>query len=35
MGNNLKEMLGATEVNVRVFERMIHEDANSVAGAAK
>ncbi|HEV8431731.1 MAG TPA: S-adenosylmethionine decarboxylase [Pyrinomonadaceae bacterium] len=31
----LKEMLGATEVNVRVFERMIEEDAHSVAGAAK
>ncbi|HEV2836203.1 MAG TPA: adenosylmethionine decarboxylase [Pyrinomonadaceae bacterium] len=30
----LKEMLGATEVKVRVFERMIHEDAH-VAGAAK
>ncbi|HEY0765520.1 MAG TPA: S-adenosylmethionine decarboxylase [Pyrinomonadaceae bacterium] len=28
----LKEMLGATTVNVRVFERMIEE---SVAGAAK
>ena len=28
----LKEMLGATAVNVRVFERMIQE---SVAGAAK
>jgi len=28
----LKEMLGATEVKVRVFERVIHE---SVAGAAK
>jgi len=28
----LKEMLGATEVNVRVFERMIHDVA---AGAAK
>ena len=28
----LKEMLGATEVKVRVFERMIQE---SVAGAAK
>ena len=27
----LKEMLGATEVNVRVYERMIH----SLAGAAK
>lgn len=31
----LKEMLGATEVNVRVFERMIQVDARSVAGAAK
>lgn len=31
----LKEMLGATEVNVRVFERMIKEDAHSVAGVAK
>ena len=31
----LKEMLGATEVNVRVFERMIREDAHSIAGAAK
>lgn len=31
----LKEILGATEVNVRVFERMIEEDAHSVAGAAK
>lgn len=31
----LKEMLGATEVNVRVFERMIQEDAHSIAGAAK
>ena len=31
----LKEMLGATEVNVRVFERMIKEDAHSVAGATK
>ena len=31
----LKEMLGATEVNVRVFERMIREDAHSVAGATK
>ena len=28
----LKEMLGATEVKVRVFERVIHE---SVSGAAK
>ena len=31
----LKEMLGATEVNVRVFERMIREDAHSIAGVAK
>ena len=31
----LKEMLGASEVNVRVFERMIREDAHSVAGAVK
>ena len=31
----LKEMLGATEVKVRVFERMIREDAHSIAGAAK
>ena len=31
----LKEMLGATEVNVRVFERMIREDAHSAAGATK
>jgi S-adenosylmethionine decarboxylase len=31
----LKEMLGATEVNVRVFERMIREDAHSAAGAVK
>ena len=31
----LKEMLGATEVNVRVFARMIQEDAHSIAGAAK
>ena len=30
-GATLKEMLGATEVNVRVYERMIH----SLAGAAK
>jgi S-adenosylmethionine decarboxylase len=30
----LKEMLGATEVKVRVFDRTIHEDAQ-VAGAAK
>ena len=31
----LKEMLGAAEVNVRVFERMIHGDAHAAAGAAK
>jgi len=31
----LKEMLGAAEVSVRVIERMIEEDAHSVAGAAK
>ena len=31
----LKEMLGATEVNVRKFERAIREDAHTVAGAAK
>ena len=31
----LKEMLGAAEVNVRVFERMIHDDAHIAAGAAK
>ena len=31
----LKEMLGATEVNVRVFTRMVHEDAHTMAGAAK
>ena len=31
----LKEMLGATEVKVRVFERMIREDAHSAAGATK
>lgn len=31
----LKEMLGATEVNVRVFERMVHDEANIAAGAAK
>ena len=30
----LKEMLGAAQVNVRVLERMIHEDTH-VAGAAK
>ena len=31
----LKEMLGATEVKVRVFERIIEADAHAVAGAAK
>ena len=31
----LKEMLGATEVNVRVFTRMVQEDAHAMAGAAK
>ena len=31
----LKEMLGATQVKVRVFERMIHDDAHVAAGAAK
>jgi len=31
----LKEMLGATEVKIRVFERMIREDAHSAAGATK
>jgi len=31
----LKEMLGATGVTVRKFERLIHEDAHSMAGAAK
>jgi S-adenosylmethionine decarboxylase len=31
----LKEMLGATEVKVRVFERTIHDDAQVAAGAAK
>ncbi|HKG98353.1 MAG TPA: S-adenosylmethionine decarboxylase [Pyrinomonadaceae bacterium] len=30
----LKEMLGATKVNIHVLERVIHEDTN-VAGAAK
>jgi S-adenosylmethionine decarboxylase len=33
--STLKEMLGATEVHVRVFERVIHEDAHTTAGAAK
>ena len=31
----LKEMLGATEVNVRVFERVIQADAHAATGAAK
>ncbi|HEX6649333.1 MAG TPA: S-adenosylmethionine decarboxylase [Pyrinomonadaceae bacterium] len=31
----LKEMLGATEVHVRVFQRMVHADAHALAGAAK
>jgi|GEM_PF-253825 len=31
----LKEMLGATEVQVRVFARMIREDVHALAGAAK
>jgi S-adenosylmethionine decarboxylase len=31
----LKEMLGATDVNVRVFERMIQEETQHSAGAAK
>ncbi len=31
----LKEMLGATEVRVRVFQRMVHEDAHTLAGATK
>jgi S-adenosylmethionine decarboxylase len=31
----LKEMLGATEVKVRVFERTIRDDAQVAAGAAK
>ena len=31
----LKEMLRATQVKVRVFERMIHDDAHVAAGAAK
>ena len=31
----LKEMLGATEVNVRVFERTIRTDAHASAGAAQ
>jgi S-adenosylmethionine decarboxylase len=31
----LKEMLGATEVHVRMLERVIHEDSHTTAGAAK
>jgi S-adenosylmethionine decarboxylase len=31
----LKEMLGATEVHVRVFQRMVHADAHALAGVAK
>lgn len=31
----LKEMLGATEVNVRVFDRMIDAEEPALAGAAK
>ena len=31
----LKEMLGATEVTIRVFERTLHDDARATAGAAK
>jgi S-adenosylmethionine decarboxylase len=31
----LKEMLGAAEVNVRVFERTIQTDAHAIAGAAQ
>ena len=31
----LKEMLGAAEVHVRVFERMIHDETHVAAGAAK
>ena len=31
----LKEMLGATEVNVRMSERIIHSEAHHLAGAAK
>jgi S-adenosylmethionine decarboxylase len=33
--STLREMLGATEVYVRMFERVTHEDAHSTAGAAK
>jgi S-adenosylmethionine decarboxylase len=31
----LKQMLGAREVNVRVFERMLRDDTGVAAGAAK
>ena len=31
----LKEMLGATEVTVRVFQRMVPADAHALAGVAK
>ena len=31
----LKEMLGAAEVNVRVFERSVQADAHAIAGAAQ
>jgi S-adenosylmethionine decarboxylase len=31
----LKEMLGATEVNVRVFERNVRTDAHATAGATQ
>lgn len=31
----LKEMLGATDVTVRVFQRMVHADAPALAGVAK
>ena len=31
----LKEMLGASDVNVRVFERAIRDDAQVAAGATK
>jgi S-adenosylmethionine decarboxylase len=33
--STLKQMLGATEVKIRVFERMIRDDAQVAAGAAK
>ena len=33
--STLREMLGATEVHVRMFERVTHEDAHTTAGAAK